>query len=177
MSEEQQIPDYAKDGYKHTEEDFLSIEGNTIEDFLPHSELKFPVHLETKKDTCWERVEETGKFYRISKELYYIEGNTRIRQDRYNPEDKSGLDIEEQYSLIFGNLSQRQTLSSLHFYMTQRQKVAFRIITEEQFQEKLSMISKDFDEFINKSYKNLKTKEDERSRLKQEERGDNETPF
>lgn len=182
MSEnEEQIPEYAQPSYKHTEEDIDSGsifgELDSIHSFKEHSELVFPVHLELKKDSSWYRMEETGKFYRITKELYYIIGNTEVRQDRYRGDDIAELEVKEMYSLIFGNISRKDTIGSLHFYMTQMSNAAYRTMTDVEFQDKLSMISQDFAEFIDKSYPNLKTKQDDNNWTEREESGDNGTPF
>lgn len=179
QNDSEEIPEYAQGGYKHTEADLESgfifdhIQG--VDSFKDYSNLKFPVHLELKKDTIWYRIEETGKFYRITKELYYLFGNTEVRQDRYDGDDIAELEVREMYALIFGNISRKDTIGGLHFYTRQMAKSSYQVLSESQFQEKLAMISQDFDRFIEQSYPNLK--ENGNNWKEREEQGSDGTPF
>lgn len=162
----------------HTEEDLSSLfPVDHIDDFLEVSDVQWPMCLEITKDLTWYRLEKTGKFYRISKELYYVHGTTKFKQVTYKGEDKETLMTEEQYSLVFGNLSKRDTLASLSFFATTMQRNSFRVISNKEFELKLEMISKDFEEFISKEYEPLKIDSKDGTWIEQEEQRNDETPF
>ena len=70
---------------QHTEEDEPSslFPVDHVDNFIEVSGIDWPMCLELTKDLVWYRLEETGKFYRISKELFYIHGKTRFKQATY----------------------------------------------------------------------------------------------
>lgn len=157
MSEDNLPEKINQNKYIHSEKDDPQFfDNNNINDFIYEKAIEWPLCLELKKDECWYRIEITGKFYRISRNLYYLFGNSKVKQNSYNEDDKDELDVEEQYSLIFGNLDRRSTVASLEYHCSQIQKNAYRIISEKEFEEKLKLISKDFEEFIEKKYNSLK---------------------
>jgi hypothetical protein len=142
------------------------LNGINVDEFHYERLVKFPLCLHLERDSCWVRFEENGKYYKVIKNIYYVDNNTRVKASTIeNKKAYENWQTEEQYGIMWGVMERTHTKSSLEFYLHQMRINSIGSITTEEFDIILQEASKSFEEFCLKEYNYLPINEEHKKEL------------